>query len=163
MKQAYTGRVAVASILVGVLGFALVAPATGVQASSESRTGSTRYVAQGDNDRNWGNQDWRGQHWNDDNWRKRNWQQWNDDNWRNHNWGHGNWRNVSQWEARRIASNLFFPRKQVIYVATYGQGWNMVYRVYFADGTQVTIRAMDGRILNVRLGAQWHWRQYSWQ
>lgn len=160
MNKISIKRLVVASLLTSVMGVSLVAPLS--HARDDSR-GSYRYVSQSDEDRNWNNPDWRSQKWDDNNWRNNNWRNWNDDNWRNHNWGHYNWHNISEREARRIAQNLFYPRKHVSYVTSYGHGYDKVYRVFFTDGTRVDIRARDGRIINVRLEWQWQWRSYQWQ
>lgn len=57
-------------------------------------------------------------------------------------------RNVSEWQARRIAQQVF-PRKHIVRVDLRSDNGRREYQVRFADGSRVDVRVRDGQITYV--------------
>ncbi len=72
----------------------------------------------------------------------------NDQNNRGDNWWNDNRRGVSEWQARRIAQNVF-PRKHIVRVELRGDDNRREYQVRFADGSRVDVRVRDGQVTYV--------------
>ncbi|MNS90849.1 hypothetical protein D3C72_1249160 [compost metagenome] len=96
----------------------------------------------------------------------RNGDSWNRDNERRDN----ERRIISEWQARRIAQNVF-PRKHIVRVTLSNDNNNnnrydndnnnnnrREYRVYFADGSRVDVRARDGQVTYAHRANLYTWR-----
>lgn len=92
----------------------------------------------------------------------------NDDNRNNSSWNRDDHRRIiSEWQARRIAQNVF-PRKHIVRVVLTSDNnrrhddnrWNnnnsRVYIVRFSDGSRVDVRARDGRVVFVDNNSRRH-------
>lgn len=109
------------------------------------------------------NSDRNGDSWNRDNERR--------DNERRDNERRDNERRIiSEWQARRIAQNVF-PRKHIVRVTLSNDNNNnnrydndnnnnnrREYRVYFADGSRVDVRARDGQVTYAHRANLYTWR-----
>ncbi|MFZ2836258.1 MAG: hypothetical protein WAZ21_02975 [Candidatus Saccharimonadales bacterium] len=101
----------------------------------------------------------------------RNSDSWNRDSERRDNERRDNERRIiSEWQARRIAQNVF-PRKHIVRVTLSNDNNNnnrydnnnnnnnrREYRVYFADGSRVDVRARDGQVTYAHRANLYTWR-----
>ena len=87
---------------------------------------------------------------------------WSKDNNNRHHNNDNNWwndhrRGITERQARRIAQDIF-PRKHIVRVVLRGDDNRREYRVHFADGSRVDVRARDGQVTFARRGDFNLWR-----
>lgn len=79
----------------------------------------------------------------------------------NNSWNRDNdHRDISEWQARRIAQHVF-PNKRIVRVELRRDDNRREYQVRFADGSRVDVRVRDGQVTyvdnNSRRGSYNNW------